>query len=280
MSLRESRLSRWSRVKRQRAKGEQVEEPVQPVATEAEPAAAGGKRSKAAPLPGRGMRPYMPPLADKVEEIPENALIPGDRPDYLPVPEGETRIDEALERDLTPEEQEAIKDLPPIDELDENSDFSGFLKQNVPLFIQRQALQKLWRSHPIFAVLDGLNDYDEDFTIAAQMGKAITDYKVGKGFITEEDEAKERGEKPEGDGEGDGETGAEDAAETAASGDGEPQTGANAEDAEPARLAQGVTGSHVRPPEMTPFEAQRLAFADVAESAGDDADVGDGEDDL
>ncbi len=62
------------------------------------------------------------------------------------------------------EETEAL-DLPDIETLDKDSDYSVFMKEGVPEQLKKLALRKLWRSDPVFAVLDGLNDYDEDFRI-------------------------------------------------------------------------------------------------------------------
>jgi len=73
--------------------------------------------------------------------------------------------------------------------LDKSSDYTRFIQANVPEEIQKKALRKLWASDEVFEVLDGMNDYDEDFTGDGLAGKAFkTAYKVGRGFITEDDE--------------------------------------------------------------------------------------------
>ncbi len=89
-----------------------------------------------------------------------------------------------------PAEPAAIpEDLPDIDSLDEASDFTVFLKDGVPEAIRRRALRKLWRLNPVFANLDGLNDYDEDFTDAAVLARSVkTIYKVGKGMFAKDEE--------------------------------------------------------------------------------------------
>ena len=56
-------------------------------------------------------------------------------------------------------------DLPDIETLDKDSDYSVFMKEGVPEQLKKLALRKLWLSDPDLAVLDGLNDYDEDFRI-------------------------------------------------------------------------------------------------------------------
>ena len=79
------------------------------------------------------------------------------------------------ERELTPEEENAVKDLPPIDSLTKDSDFTPFFAQNVPDFLKRQAYRVLWRSNPIFNFRDGLDDYDEDFSLSRLVGKIVSE---------------------------------------------------------------------------------------------------------
>jgi len=63
----------------------------------------------------------------------------------------------------TPGHELTDADMPPLESLDEHSDFSGFLSPKVSEALQRQALRKLFNL-PSFNVTDGLNDYDEDYT--------------------------------------------------------------------------------------------------------------------
>jgi len=88
---------------------------------------------------------------------------------------------------------EVIAKLPDLDSLTGDTDFTVFFQEGVPEALRRQALRKLWRLNPVFAHLDGLNDYDEDFSalgIIAQNIKTI--YKVGKGYLDDdEDEEKD-----------------------------------------------------------------------------------------
>ena len=79
----------------------------------------------------------------------------------------------------TPAGGDAAKDLPPVDGLDKDSDYTPFLEEGVPEKLARAAMRKLWRSDPIFAFRDGLDDYDEDFTIIETIAKAVTS-KAGK----------------------------------------------------------------------------------------------------
>ncbi len=105
----------------------------------------------------------------------------------------------AVDPDAAAEGDETGEEIPPeiadidIDALDYDSDFTVFMKDNVPEVIRRRALRQLWRSNPVLANVDGLNDYDEDFTDAALVVKGLKSaYQVGKGYLLDdEDEADE-----------------------------------------------------------------------------------------
>jgi len=78
-------------------------------------------------------------------------------------------------------------DLPSVESLDGDSDYIPFLGENVPEELARKALRKLWTSDPVFANLDGLNDYDEDYSALGMVNMVVeTAYKVGKGIVAEE----------------------------------------------------------------------------------------------
>ncbi len=80
-------------------------------------------------------------------------------------------------------------DLPDIADLNADSDFSVFLRKGVSEEIRRKALRVLWRSDPVLANLDGLNDYDEDFRATGALARAArTAYRVGKGYLREREE--------------------------------------------------------------------------------------------
>lgn len=64
-------------------------------------------------------------------------------------------------------------DMPPIDSLDEGSDYSGFFSPGVSEELRQLALRKLFRS-AAFNLRDGLDDYDDDFTTFAKLGDIVT----------------------------------------------------------------------------------------------------------
>ncbi len=105
---------------------------------------------------------------------------------------------------------EAELDLPDIDSLDAKSDYTPFMSDKVSDAIRNRALRKLWLSDPVLACLDGLNDYDEDYTDAAMVVAGMkSDYVVGRGMVDyEAEEAKKRAaemsEEADADASGDG----------------------------------------------------------------------------
>ena len=64
----------------------------------------------------------------------------------------------------TPPGEEVPPDLPNIDELGQDSDYSVFLQDAVPSALRKQALRKLWKLDPAFSELDGLVEYGEDYS--------------------------------------------------------------------------------------------------------------------
>lgn len=73
--------------------------------------------------------------------------------------------------------------LPDPDALKMGDDFKAFMSKAVPEHLRKRALRKLWRSNPVLACVDGLNDYDDDYlTGSTNQGVIKTGYKVGKGM--------------------------------------------------------------------------------------------------
>lgn len=84
-----------------------------------------------------------------------------------PAPEPEVEaeaLDEAPPTDI---------DMPPLDTLTSESDYSGFLSPGVSKELQRLALRQLFGATK-FNVRDGMDDYDEDFTSFTKLGDTIT----------------------------------------------------------------------------------------------------------
>ena len=85
-----------------------------------------------------------------------------------PVP---TAAHEPAEPEVAPALTDA--DMPPLESLDERSDYSGFLSPGVSEALRRKALAKLFHSSA-FNATDGLDDYAGDFTQFAPLGNLVT----------------------------------------------------------------------------------------------------------
>src|SRR5690554_4228318 len=111
---------------------------------------------------------------------PAEPVPPQTKAPELSPEEQELALNEAL-----PEQEVLAKyNLPDPDTLELGADITGFMRKEIPELLRRKALRALWKSNPVLAVLDGLNDYDEDFTASGPTIKgAKTLYKVGQGFI-------------------------------------------------------------------------------------------------
>ncbi len=143
------------------------------------------------------------------------------------------------EADAVPEaeaEPEAPPDLPDIDGLDKDSDFTPFMADGVPEELKRLALRKLWLSDPVLANLDGLNDYDEDFGAIVKAGaEFMNNLKLQQEEAARIDKAVDNFVDEEGEEESDG--GFE---PIAGAPDAEPETGtATVENTEPVDTEQG-----------------------------------------
>ena len=122
-------------------------------------------------------------------ELQDKAAGPGDMANLAEQPGLPAPLPGAEPPGADPAGAEAEFDDVDFDKLDKSSDYTRFIRTNVPAAIQRRALRKLWASDPVFEVLDGMNDYDEDFTDAALAVKTLkTAWQVGKGYLKDEDE--------------------------------------------------------------------------------------------
>ena len=98
-----------------------------------------------------------------------------DEPRDAPEAAGESResTDDGPAPAVVEEKVLTDEDMPPLDSLDENSDYSGFLSPGVSEALRRRALRKLFSS-AAFNIPDGLDDYDDDFTSFAALGDIVT----------------------------------------------------------------------------------------------------------
>ncbi len=165
---------------------------------------------------------------------------PGDAPkveDTEPAPAGR--------QPASGDEETAALDLPDIETLDKDSDYSVFMREGVPEQLKKLALRKLWRSDPVLAVLDGLNDYDEDFRIPEAILGEIAKGEDETPEDPDDDVAGAKAKDEEEEKEVAAATGAEEPAEPGeadAAGEREEETGGDAEASETADDADGKSG--------------------------------------
>lgn len=121
------------------------------------------------------------------ETLDEPAVAPDEPVAGPQEPDSEEAALEVL-RERDPELAERISGID-IDKLVYEDDFSIFMNKKVPEFLRRRALSKLWLLNPILANVDGLNDYDDDFTLATSALREFKSaYIPGKGYLFPEDD--------------------------------------------------------------------------------------------
>ena len=182
-------LSRWSRRKVTARDGGLQK-------TQSEPVHRPGRMRTDPPAPKEAA-----PVAEADGEAPprQEASLQGEQP--LEPADDPVAPKSEVEESVDPSEFEEFD----FDSLNYASDYTKFMKKGVPEAVKRRALRTLWSSNPILANLDGLNDYDEDFTDAALAVKVLTsNYKPGSGYLTEEEriasyseEARKAGPQPD-----------------------------------------------------------------------------------
>lgn len=100
------------------------------------------------------------------EELPSpDALSPAEEQALAPLDDGAAESTEP-ERVLTDE------DMPDIESLTPDSDVSGFFSPGVSEALRKKALRKLFHTSR-FNVKDGLDDYDDDYTLLQPLGDTV-----------------------------------------------------------------------------------------------------------
>lgn len=92
----------------------------------------------------------------------------------MPAAEAESTLEVPVTDEIS-EEPVALTDadMPDIDTLGEDSDFTGFMSPGVSDELRNIALRKLFHA-PVFNIRDGLDEYDEDYTSFEKLGDIVT----------------------------------------------------------------------------------------------------------
>ncbi len=168
---------------------------------------------------------------------PVTAATPPPSTQLAPPPSTQTALPPSIE---------VPADLPEVEGLTAASDFTPFLRADVPTDLHQRALRKLWTSDPVYGYRDGLTDYDEDYTAIGIVEQVVeTAYRVGSGY--ERSAAEGEGEEPSA---------------ATADDEGAPPSAAGADPA-PAALAGGET------PDGAPGGASAARSPDDDDSAAD-----------
>ena len=98
---------------------------------------------------------------------------------------------------VTPANQETAPVLPPVEGLNMDSDFRGFLNPKVDESLRRAALNKLFHE-PHFNVMDGLDTYIDDYSISDPIPEAmLKTMKQAQDIIVAGQERREQAAKQE-----------------------------------------------------------------------------------
>jgi hypothetical protein len=91
------------------------------------------------------------------------------------LPDTQAKLDATVPAEADIAEQPVLTDadMPDIDSLTEDSDFSGFMSTGVSDELRNLALRKLFKA-PVFNIRDGLDEYDEDYTYFEKLGDIVT----------------------------------------------------------------------------------------------------------
>lgn len=85
--------------------------------------------------------------------------------------------------DAEPPPPDPVPQLPPIESLTAQSDFSAFLQSGVPDHLRKAALAKLWTSDPLFTQPEVFDLHMEDYNLHP-LGEAVkTAWEMGKGIV-------------------------------------------------------------------------------------------------
>lgn len=158
--------------------------------------------------------------ADRAAE----AAVPAPLPDETARPADAEAQDADAPEALPPGDE----DMPPLESLTEDSDFSAFLSPRVSATLRKQALRKLFRS-PKFNVISELDDYIDDYRNFPALGDIVTsDMKHAAARLLEKQLRADESEGAEADPQAGAQPGAQPDAQPGA----EPDVVADATDAE------------------------------------------------
>jgi hypothetical protein len=124
-----------------------------------------GNRRHDSPGAENGARDFFTRWSERKRAASDDTAVP----ESAPVPPPAERADAGGEQKVLTD-----KDMPPLESLDEDSDYSVFLSPGVSETLQRLALRKLFGAAK-FQVRDGLDDYDNDYNLLVPLRRDIAE---------------------------------------------------------------------------------------------------------
>ena len=120
---------------------------------------------------------------------PKSEAGPAPQPGRAPQPQPQTEPAEPVASQTPPEVLEANRAAAEAVDpatIGEATPMDVFVREGVPDWLKKRAFAALWRSDPVFANVDGLNDYDEDFARPdLLMGTFKSAWQAGRGYLEE-----------------------------------------------------------------------------------------------
>ena len=92
-----------------------------------------------------------------------------------------------------PEEEKPFDpaSLPPVDSLTKDSDYSLFMRSEVPEDLRQKALRRLWAADPVLSAPDPLDMHNLDYNAVPTFPEGVkTLFRIGQGMLDPEPEAK------------------------------------------------------------------------------------------
>ncbi|MDH5354886.1 MAG: DUF3306 domain-containing protein [Gammaproteobacteria bacterium] len=130
-------------------------------------------------------------LQTQEDSLKEEVVLAAEHPDIA----NEISVDGSLRE--VPEQPPVLtdEDMPPIESLTEDSDFSGFMSSGVSDKLRNMALKKMFHV-PAFNIRDGLDEYDDDYTFFEPLGDIVTSDMKHQVEMLEKKRAEEAELKP------------------------------------------------------------------------------------
>lgn len=113
----------------------------------------------------------------------------------VPVPVASPPAAQIAEEQGKKPEDIDLAQLPSIESLGKDSDYSMFMQKGVPEDLRRQALRRMWQSDPVLSAPDALDMHNLDYNNVPTFPEGLkTLFRVGRGMIDAATEAQEEAE--------------------------------------------------------------------------------------